>query len=63
MPPKLLCQIGQLTLAGSRLDCVRGTSDLRGSVIESHQVIPLAAAMAAEIGITIDDDFASSLDY
>lgn len=45
-----------LRLQGSTLDGVRGASALRGVVIASAQVVPVALAVFAGLGIEIDDE-------
>jgi uncharacterized protein YjbI with pentapeptide repeats len=43
-------------LAGSNLEGIRGASSLRGVVVGTDQVLPLALGVFADLGIVIDDD-------
>jgi uncharacterized protein YjbI with pentapeptide repeats len=42
-------------LHGSVLDAVRGGDSLRGTVIGSDQIVPVAVPLFAALGITVDD--------
>ncbi|MDQ1467233.1 MAG: hypothetical protein QOH10_1648, partial [Actinomycetota bacterium] len=43
-------------LAGSTLDGLKGASALRGVVVGSDQVLPLALGLFGDLGIVINDD-------
>lgn len=47
----------EVALHGSSLDGVRGAGSLRGVVIGSDQVLPLALAVFGPLGIEVDDDY------
>ncbi len=44
-------------LHGSTVDNVRGADSLRGVVIGSDQVVPIAFPVFAAMGIVVDDDY------
>lgn len=46
-------------LHGSTVENIRGADSLRGAVIGSDQVLPLAFPVFAALGIVVDDDFGS----
>jgi uncharacterized protein YjbI with pentapeptide repeats len=48
-------ELHDVDLRGSRLGIARGHGDLRGAIIDTVQLIDLAPALAAEIGITVED--------
>lgn len=43
-------------LHGSRLEGAKGVENLRGAVIGSDQMVPVALSLLTAIGITVDDD-------
>jgi uncharacterized protein YjbI with pentapeptide repeats len=46
-------QLPEVLLHGSTLDTVRGAASLRGARISADQVVPLGAAMLAELGVVV----------
>ena len=48
--------LGAARLHGSTIDAVVGAEHLRGVVIDSAQVLPLALRLFASFGIAVDDD-------
>jgi uncharacterized protein YjbI with pentapeptide repeats len=47
----------EVALHGSSIDGIRGADALRGIIIGSDQVVPLAVSIFGPLGITIDDDY------
>lgn len=43
-------------LHGSTIDDLRGATSLRGAVIDSSQVLPLARSMLPALGVVVDDE-------
>ena len=48
--------LGAARFHGSTIDTVKGAEYLRGVVIDSAQVLPLALRLFATFGIAVDDD-------
>lgn len=49
-------RIAGARLQGSKLDTIHGADSLRGVVIDSSQIIPLALRVFGALEITIDDE-------
>jgi hypothetical protein len=49
-------QVTGAFLHGSLLEGIRGAAGLRGIVIGTDQILPLALSMFAGLGIRVDDD-------
>ena len=48
--------LDSVSLRGSKLEGLRGADRLRGAIIGSDQLVPVALALFAALGITVDDD-------